>query len=151
MSLKSTWLTHRAAAPIHRPPCSCLPHALEDKARRRDDLAGVGLLVGAAGDGGVNGRPEDSRSDHAEQEGSRRGEIRPQEFTPEEAVRFALTNNPMLQAVREQRGFAQGGVVIARTYPYNPVISAFGIRGVLDMIAPLVDVIDIKTPPPRLL
>ena len=45
----------------------------------------------------------------------------PLAFTPEGAVRFALENNPSLQAVREQRGFAQGGLVIARTYPYNPV------------------------------
>ena len=42
-------------------------------------------------------------------------------FTPADAVRFALENNPSLQAVREQRGFAQGGLVIAKTYPYNPV------------------------------
>ena len=32
-------------------------------------------------------------------------------------------------------------------YPYGPVISALGIRVVLDMCAPLVGVIDIKTPP----
>jgi cobalt-zinc-cadmium efflux system outer membrane protein len=47
----------------------------------------------------------------------------PQVYTPEEAIHFALQNNPMLLAVREQRGFAQGGVVIARTYPYNPIAS----------------------------
>jgi hypothetical protein len=36
-------------------------------------------------------------------------------------------------------------------YPYGPVISALGIRGVLDMVAPLVGVTDIKTPPaPRM-
>jgi outer membrane protein TolC len=45
----------------------------------------------------------------------------PEVFGPAEAVRFALQNNPMLQAVREQRGFAQGALVIARTYPYNPI------------------------------
>lgn len=45
----------------------------------------------------------------------------PRTFTPAEAVRFALENNPSLQAIREQRGFAQGGLVIAKTYPYNPV------------------------------
>jgi outer membrane protein TolC len=55
----------------------------------------------------------------------------PQSFTPTEAVRFTLENNPQLHAVREQRGFAQGGVVIARTYPYNPVIQIFewGVGG----------------------
>src|SRR5438105_450743 len=55
----------------------------------------------------------------------------PQIFTPDEAVRFALENNPFLQAVRQQRGFAQGGVVIARTYPYNPIsqLTFFGVAG----------------------
>lgn len=55
----------------------------------------------------------------------------PDVFGSEEAVRFALQNNPMLQAVREQRGFAQGGMVIARTYPYNPVsqFQFFGVTG----------------------
>jgi hypothetical protein len=33
------------------------------------------------------------------------------------------------------------------TYPYKPVISAFGIRVVLDMLAPHVDVAGMKTPP----
>jgi hypothetical protein len=32
-------------------------------------------------------------------------------------------------------------------YPYKPVISAFGMRGVLDMVTPPVDGIDMKTPP----
>ena len=45
----------------------------------------------------------------------------PQTITPDGAVRVALENNPSLQAFREQRGFAQGGMVIARTYQYNPV------------------------------
>jgi cobalt-zinc-cadmium efflux system outer membrane protein len=55
----------------------------------------------------------------------------PQTFTPVAAVRFALENNPSLQAIREQRGFAQGGLVIARTYPYNPVsqFQFFGATG----------------------
>lgn len=50
---------------------------------------------------------------------------------PNAAVQFALLNNPMLQAVRQQRGFAQGGVVIARTYPYNPIsqFQFFGVTG----------------------
>jgi hypothetical protein len=34
-----------------------------------------------------------------------------------------------------------------KRYPYGPVISALGIRGVLDMCSPRVDVIDMKTPP----
>jgi cobalt-zinc-cadmium efflux system outer membrane protein len=55
----------------------------------------------------------------------------PLKFTPEAAVRFALENNPSLQAIRQQRGFAQGGLVIARTYPYNPVsqFQLFGATG----------------------
>src|SRR6516162_6887212 len=39
----------------------------------------------------------------------------------DEAVRFALANNPALMAFREQRGLAAAGVVLARTYPYNPI------------------------------
>jgi cobalt-zinc-cadmium efflux system outer membrane protein len=52
-------------------------------------------------------------------------------FSPEEALRFALQNNPLLQVVRQQRGFAQGTVVIARTYPYNPIgqFQTFGAFG----------------------
>ena len=55
----------------------------------------------------------------------------PQSFTPDEAVRFALEHNPLLQAVREQRGFAQGSIVIARTYPYNPLLQSVisGVSG----------------------
>ncbi|MCE9563360.1 MAG: TolC family protein [Planctomycetes bacterium] len=50
---------------------------------------------------------------------------------PNAAVQFALRNNPMLQAVRQQRGFAQGGIVIARTYQYNPIsqLQFFGVTG----------------------
>src|SRR5205809_2378872 len=36
------------------------------------------------------------------------------------AVRFALENNPQLAVARQQRGLAAAGVVLARTYPYNP-------------------------------
>jgi cobalt-zinc-cadmium efflux system outer membrane protein len=38
-----------------------------------------------------------------------------------QAVSFALQNNPELAAIRQQRGIAEAAVVIARTYPYNPV------------------------------
>lgn len=50
---------------------------------------------------------------------------------PADAVRFALENNPALAAIREQRGFARGAVVIARTYPWNPVFQLFemGVSG----------------------
>ncbi len=39
----------------------------------------------------------------------------------EAAVRWALLYNPELAAIRQQHGLAATGVVIARTYPYNPV------------------------------
>ncbi len=39
----------------------------------------------------------------------------------EEAVRFALQNNPNLMVVRQQSGFAQAAIVSAKTYPFNPV------------------------------
>jgi cobalt-zinc-cadmium efflux system outer membrane protein len=38
-----------------------------------------------------------------------------------DAVAWALQNNPGLAAVRQQHGIAAAGVVIARTYPFNPV------------------------------
>src|SRR5262249_44575423 len=39
----------------------------------------------------------------------------------DEAVAWALQNNPELTALRQQHGIAAAGVVIARTYPFNPV------------------------------
>ncbi|HSQ55122.1 MAG TPA: TolC family protein [Gemmata sp.] len=45
----------------------------------------------------------------------------PDVLDPGAAVQFAIQNNPMLAAFRQQRGFAQGAVVMARTYPYNPI------------------------------
>jgi cobalt-zinc-cadmium efflux system outer membrane protein len=38
-----------------------------------------------------------------------------------DAVLGALENNPELRAIRQQRGIAAAAVVIARTYPFNPV------------------------------
>ncbi len=43
-------------------------------------------------------------------------------MTVQEAVRFALENNPALAAQRQQRGIAAARVVIAETYPFNPVV-----------------------------
>jgi cobalt-zinc-cadmium efflux system outer membrane protein len=37
------------------------------------------------------------------------------------AVSWALANNPELAALRQQYGIAAAGVVIARTYPFNPI------------------------------
>src|SRR3954453_14152231 len=47
------------------------------------------------------------------------------------AVRFALEHNPQLAVARTQRGLAQAGVVLARTYPYNPVYNGviLGVSG----------------------
>jgi cobalt-zinc-cadmium efflux system outer membrane protein len=36
------------------------------------------------------------------------------------AITLALENNPELRAFRQERGIAEAGVVIARTYPFNP-------------------------------
>jgi outer membrane protein TolC len=43
----------------------------------------------------------------------------------DEAVRLALTRNPDLATARTQRGIAAAGVVIARTYPFNPIWQSF--------------------------
>src|SRR5262249_47476102 len=37
------------------------------------------------------------------------------------AVRWALQNNPEIAAIRQQHGIAAAGVIIAQTYPFNPV------------------------------
>ncbi len=48
-------------------------------------------------------------------------ETPPATLTLEQAVQQALQKNPSLMTVREQHGLAAAGVVIARSYPYNPV------------------------------
>jgi len=45
----------------------------------------------------------------------------PQLLSIDEAVRFALEHNPQLAGLRQQHGIAAAAVVIARTYPFNPV------------------------------
>ncbi len=47
-----------------------------------------------------------------------------QVLTLDAAVRYALTNNPELTALRQQNGIAAAGVVIARTYPFNPTLES---------------------------
>jgi len=44
-----------------------------------------------------------------------------QEMTVDEAISSALQNNPELAALRQQYGIAAAEVVIARTYPHNPI------------------------------
>jgi outer membrane protein TolC len=58
----------------------------------------------------------------------------PAALTLEQALHAALTNNPHLATVRQQHGIAAAGVVIAHTYPYNPVYQAlvFGDNGPAD-------------------
>src|SRR5882762_6086323 len=58
------------------------------------------------------------------------------------ALHFALENNPTLAAQRKQRGIAAARVVIADTYPFNPVLenriqAASGPPGSLDNALPL--------------
>jgi cobalt-zinc-cadmium efflux system outer membrane protein len=44
----------------------------------------------------------------------------PPGLSREALVSWALENNPEIAAIRQQRGIAAAGVVIARTYPFNP-------------------------------
>jgi len=48
----------------------------------------------------------------------------PDEMTIDEAVAWALANNPELAALRQHYGIAAAEVVIARTYPHNPTFDA---------------------------
>jgi cobalt-zinc-cadmium efflux system outer membrane protein len=45
----------------------------------------------------------------------------PEIFTRATAIAWALQNNPELAALRQQHGMAAAAVVIAKTYPFNPV------------------------------
>src|SRR5205807_9933596 len=47
-----------------------------------------------------------------------------QVLTLDAAVRWALVNSPELAALRQQHGIAAAAVVIADTYPYNPVLES---------------------------
>ena len=47
-----------------------------------------------------------------------------QGLTLDTAVNYALQNNPEIAAVRQQHGIAAAGVVIARTYPFNPTLES---------------------------
>src|SRR5205823_2196962 len=48
----------------------------------------------------------------------------PPRLTLDAAVVYALQNSPELRAVRQRHGIAAADLVIARTYPYNPVLEA---------------------------
>jgi outer membrane protein TolC len=45
-------------------------------------------------------------------------------LTKESAIVWALENNPEIAAFRQQRGIAAGAVVIAETYPFNPILES---------------------------
>ena len=46
----------------------------------------------------------------------------PEVLTRDVAVSWALQNNPELATLRQQHGIAAAAVVIARTYPFNPLL-----------------------------
>jgi cobalt-zinc-cadmium efflux system outer membrane protein len=48
-------------------------------------------------------------------------ESMPTVLSRDAAVRWALAYNPELAALRQQHGIAAAGVIIAQTYPFNPV------------------------------
>jgi cobalt-zinc-cadmium efflux system outer membrane protein len=48
----------------------------------------------------------------------------PPALTLDAAVIWALQNNPEIAAVRQQHGIAEAGIVIARTYPFNPLLES---------------------------
>ena len=52
-------------------------------------------------------------------------------LTAETAVAWALQHNPELAVARKQRGIAEANVVIARTYPFNPMFQTLtmGVNG----------------------
>src|SRR5262249_48619856 len=45
-------------------------------------------------------------------------------FSLEQAVDWALQNNPEIAALRQQHGIAAAAVVVAQTYPFNPVLES---------------------------
>jgi outer membrane protein TolC len=53
--------------------------------------------------------------------GGAAAEVLPSPLTLDEAVAFGLRNNPEIIAQRQQRGIAAAGVIIANTYPFNPI------------------------------
>jgi cobalt-zinc-cadmium efflux system outer membrane protein len=67
----------------------------------------AGLLAGA---GGVSAAPPEAAESAL-----------PAQLTASDAVAWALQHNPELAAFREQHGCAAAAVVIAETYPFNPI------------------------------
>ncbi len=46
-------------------------------------------------------------------------------LTREEAVHQALVQNPQLATIRKQVGYSETAIIVARTYPYNPVYTGY--------------------------
>jgi cobalt-zinc-cadmium efflux system outer membrane protein len=85
------------------------PSPTDHRRPPRSYLAGLCCLVALAG----GARAEPAAPDPG---------APPPVLTLEAAVHFALENNPALAAQRQQRGIAAARVVIADTYPFNPVL-----------------------------
>jgi outer membrane protein TolC len=49
----------------------------------------------------------------------------PPVFSEADAVAWALQHNPQLMTLRQQHGIAAAAVVIANTYPFNPIVQSF--------------------------
>ncbi len=45
----------------------------------------------------------------------------PEQLSLEATLQYALSRNPQLTAIRQKHGVATAGVVIAKTYPFNPI------------------------------
>ncbi|OWK39063.1 Heavy metal RND efflux outer membrane protein, CzcC family [Fimbriiglobus ruber] len=54
-----------------------------------------------------------------------KGGLKELPLTLDAAVGYALENNPALVAVRTQRGISAAGIVIAKQYPFNPLVQVF--------------------------
>src|SRR5262249_23548044 len=80
--------------------------------------AAIGVAAAEVAPPPVGGPPLTLPSPPAGGGGRGRG---PSVLSLAEAVRWALQYNPELTALRQQHGVAAAGVVIARTYPFNPV------------------------------
>lgn len=82
---------------------SAIIHRLE--ATNSPEITHVGLVTSTEGTGPPAGCPEPV----------------PLFLSLEATVRYALENNPQLAALRQQHGIAAASVVIANTYPFNPI------------------------------
>src|SRR5262245_54784642 len=52
------------------------------------------------------------------------GEEVPDKLSLDAAIRWALQHNPEIATLRQQHGIAAASVIIAKTYPFNPLWEA---------------------------